>query len=41
MLNNNHQQVPIHLIQSDINPKDMGVDVFQATPEEWRTTEEI
>jgi hypothetical protein len=30
---NEYQQVPIHLIQPDINPKDMGVNVFQATPE--------
>jgi predicted acylesterase/phospholipase RssA len=28
-----YQQVPIRIIQPDINPKDMGVDVFQATPE--------
>jgi predicted patatin/cPLA2 family phospholipase len=28
-----YQQVPIRIIQPDINPKDMGVDVFQATPD--------
>ncbi|MBW4534823.1 MAG: hypothetical protein KME09_12890 [Pleurocapsa minor HA4230-MV1] len=28
-----YQQVPIRIIQPNINPKDMGVDVFQATPE--------
>jgi predicted patatin/cPLA2 family phospholipase len=28
-----YQQVPIRIIQPDINPKDMSVDVFQATPE--------
>ena len=28
-----YRQVPIHIIQPEINPKEMGVDVFQATPE--------
>ncbi len=28
-----YKQVPIHIVQPDINPKELGVDVFQATPE--------
>lgn len=28
-----YQQVPIHIIKPDLNLKELGVDVFQATPE--------
>ncbi|MGL5941029.1 MAG: hypothetical protein ACRC2S_11645 [Waterburya sp.] len=28
-----YQQVPIHLIQPDIDPKELGVDIIKATPE--------